>query len=417
MSLFGSLFTGVAALNAQSQSMSIISNNIANVNTDGYKKLVASFSDLVVQTDRNAAYNSGGVRANTNYTLNQQGSLTQTGNTTDIALSGQGFFVVQQGTTAGQSQFYTRAGSFKLDSQGFLVNSAGYNLVGQPITATGGLGANGPVQVNTVAPKLIATSTATLALNLDATQVATAPPAPPAVATPDFTRTMRVYDSQGGGQDLNLQFKKDPSPAVNQWTMTVVGPTGTTFATGTTTTLKFNGSGQLTSPAAPSTISLDTGATSWGGTSSTAQQVIKIDLSGVTQFASGYDVTFANQNGVPVGSFSGVSIDNAGVVTANFTNGLTQQLAKLPVAVFADPNALTARSGNVFEETLASGQPNYKSSGSGGAGTIAASTLEASNVDLAEEFSRMIITQRAYSAGTKVISTSDQMLQELLNSR
>ncbi|MDB5366498.1 MAG: Flagellar hook protein FlgE [Rhodospirillales bacterium] len=409
MSLFGSLFTGVAALNAQSQSMSIIANNIANVNTDGYKKLVTSFSDLVVQTDRNAVYNSGGVRANTNYTLNQQGSLTQTENKTDIALSGQGFFVVQQGSTPGQSQFYTRAGSFKLDSRGFLVNSAGYNLVGQPMSATGALGANAPIQVNTVAPMLITTSTAQLALNLNATQ------APTAAGVQDFTRTMRVYDSQGGAQDLNLQFKK--TATANQWTMTVAGPTGTSFGATTPTTLTFNTSGALTAPAAPGIVPLTTSATGWGGTSTTAPQTINIDLSGVTQYSSAYDVTFANQNGVPVGSFSGVSIDNAGVVTANFTNGLTQSLAKLPVAVFSNPNALNARSGNVFEETLASGQPNYKSSGTGGAGTVAASTLESSNVDLAEEFSRMIITQRAYSAGTKVISTSDQMLQELLNSR
>jgi flagellar hook protein FlgE len=409
MSLFGSLFTGVAALNAQSQSMSIIANNIANVNTDGYKKLNASFSDLVVQSDRNAAYNSGGVRANTNYTLNQQGSLTQTENKTDIALSGQGFFVVQQGTGVGQSQFYTRAGSFKLDSNGFLVNSAGYYLVGQPIDpVTGGLGANGTVQVNTVQPKLITTSKATLAANLDQTQVISA------TGVQDFTRTMRVYDSAGGAQDLNLQFKKT---GVNAWTMTVVGPSGTVFASGGTTNLTFNTSGQLTAPAAPGIVTVDTGATGWGGTSSTAQQTIALDISGLSQYASPYDVTFANQNGVPVGSFSGVSIDGQGVVTANFTNGLTQKLAKLPVAVFSNPNAMNARSGNVFEETLASGQPNFKTSGTGGAGTIAASTLESSNVDLAEEFSRMIITQRAYSAGTKVIATSDQMLQELLNIR
>lgn len=408
MSLFGSLFTGVAALNAQSQSMSIIANNIANVNTDGYKKLNASFSDLVVQTDRNAVYNSGGVRANTQYTLNQQGSLTQTENKTDLALSGGGFFVVQQQPGAGQSQFFTRAGSFKLDSNGNLVNSAGYYLVGQPLLANGGLGPNQTIQVNTVQPKLIQTSKATLALNLDSTQALSA------TGVQDFTRTMRVYDSQGGAQDVNLQFKKTGS---NAWTMTITGSSGTTFASGGTTNLTFDSSGKLTAPAAPSTITLDTGATSWGGNSSKAQQTIAIDLSGITQYASPFDVTFANQDGVPVGSFSGVSVDNDGIVTANFTNGLTQQLAKLPVAVFSNPNALNARSGNVYEQTLASGQPNFKSSGTGGAGTIASSTLEASNVDLAEEFSRMIITQRAYSAGTKVIATSDQMLQELLNIR
>jgi flagellar hook protein FlgE len=411
MSLFGSLFTGVAALNAQSQSMSIISNNIANVNTDGYKKLVASFSDLVVQSDRNAVYNSGGVRANTNYTLTQQGSLTQTENRTDIALSGSGFFVVQQQPGTGQGQYFTRAGSFKLDSSGYLVNSAGYYLVGQPILPNGSLGANGTIQVNTVTPKLIMTGQGTtghpgvqLALNVDGREQVAAPP------VDTFSRTMRVYDSQGGAQDITMNFQKT---ANNAWTMTIALPTGATATAGLTQTLNFKSDGTLDTALTPTPFTV-TGI-DWGN--GTTLQDIPFDIAGITQFQSDYDVTYANQDGVPVGSFSGVSIDANGIVTANFTNGLTQQLAKLPVAVFSNPNALNARSGNVFEQTLASGQPNYKSSGTGGAGTIASSTLEASNVDLAEEFSRMIITQRAYSAGTKVITTSDQMLQELLNTR
>ncbi|GIL41481.1 flagellar hook protein FlgE [Roseiterribacter gracilis] len=409
MSLFGSLFTGVAALNAQSQSMSIIANNIANVNTDGYKKLNASFSDLVVQTDRNAVYNSGGVRANTNYTLNQQGSLTQTENKTDLALSGNGFFVVQQNTGANQSQFFTRAGSFKLDSNGFLVNSAGYFLVGQPINANGTLGANQPIAVNTVQPKLIQTANATLALNLDATAATSA------ATAPSFTRTLRVFDSQGGAQDLTVQFNKT---AANAWSMDVKLP-GTGTATGAPVALTFNTNGSIATiggAAAPPATGFSLTAMNFGNGTDTTQAV-KFDLTGITQFSSPFDVTFANQDGVPVGGFSGVSIDNAGIVTANFTNGLTQKLAVLPVAVFSNPNALNAKSGNVYEATLASGQPNFKASGNGGAGTIASSTLEASNVDLAEEFSRMIVTQRAYSAGTKVIATSDQMLQELLNIR
>lgn len=403
MSLFGSLFTGVSALNAQSQSLSVIANNIANVNTTGYKRLVADFSDLVVQGDRNAVYSSGGVRSNTNSTLEQQGSLNQTGSATDIGLSGAGFFVVKS-APGSTGNFYTRAGSFALDNQGYLKNSAGYYLVGQPYSATGTLGPNQTLQLNTIGAKLKATTTAAISANLDATQDPLAP-------TDHFTRTLRVFDTLGGPQDLQLRFSKTAASPPT-WTMDIDAPT--TPVTTQNLTLGFDPTTGAIDPLVTPATTIAFTVPDWGYG---AGQTINIDISKITQYSSPYDVNYATQDGVQVGGFRGVSIDNNGDVIANFTNGLTEKVAKLPVALFANANAMNAKSGNVYEETIASGQANLKASGSGGAGTVASSSLEQSNVDLAEEFSRMIVTQRAYSAGTKVISTSNDMLQELLNIR
>ena len=433
MSLFGSLFTGVSALSAQSQAMGMISNNIANVNTTGYKRNEASFSSLVTQAGRSTIYSPGGVRASTEQTVNQQGTPQQTASSTDVAISGSGFFVVQQSPTgsSGQETLYTRAGSFSEDENGYLKNSNGYYLMGweigddgELVDATADVASLSPVSVGFESGRTKQTTQAEVVLNLDARQ-STVP------AGPHFSRGMTVYDSLGAAQQIMMDFTA--TPVANTWTLDLSDPKGGSFTTpAASMTLVFGSDGKINKVATEAANAVDmefdpvgdpTGdlklsvtGIDWANNSD-ATQTIDIDISGLTQSASDYSVGTINQDGAELGLRTGISIDTDGNVVASFSNGLTQNLARVPIATFTNPNGLQERSGNVYIQTSDSGAYNLRDAGTAGAGNIATSSLEASNVDLADEFSRMIITQRAYSAGTKIISTTDQMLTELLGLR
>jgi flagellar hook protein FlgE len=438
MSLFGSLFTGVSALSAQSQAMGMISNNIANVNTTGYKRNEASFSSLVTQAGRSTVYSPGGVRAATEQTVNQQGTPQQTASSTDVAISGSGFFVVQNSPTAtsGQETMYTRAGSFSEDENGYLRNSNGFYLMGWEIgddgalvNATADVASLSPVSVGFESGRTKQTTQADVVLNLDARQSTT-------TTGPHFSRSMTVYDSLGAAQQLQMDFTSTSSAATpNTWNLAIKDPNGGAVTSPTATTnlqLVFGSDGKIDktatqtanaaymafSPAGDPTGKLKLSLTDidWANNSDAAQD-ITIDISGMTQSASDYSVGTINQDGAELGLRTGIAIDTDGNVVASFSNGLTQNLARIPIATFTNPNGLQERTGNVYIQTSDSGAYNLRDAGTAGAGNIATSSLEASNVDLADEFSRMIVTQRAYSAGTKIISTTDQMLTELLQLR
>lgn len=549
MSLFGSLFTGVSALNAQSQAMSMISNNIANVNTVGYKKIESSFSSLVTSENRASRYSPGSVLAQRENTIDQQGAIQQTSSATDIAMSGNGFFVIQRGADTLNETLYTRSGSFKEDSQGLLRNSAGFYLMGWPLDANGGLPA-GQADLSSLRPVDVAflggltrpTSQGELALNLDASEADSAFPVANNT-TADFSRGLRVFDSLGAGQDVEFRFIKHISPSA--FSESSFGGTGLTLSTnltslaniddtesiditvgGTTDTFTISptstvqdlvdfvnthatfgstahaelvggeiritaanladnvtvvdnaviGTGAATAlgfattaaPAAPTIFpdglgSLDvtpnpkgwwqielvqstTGAQLAKGSinfkqdgkinavgdvngdidieltgvdwqNGSALQDIRFEIGDLSQFSGEYNVIASSQNGAELGLRTGVEIDEDGIVTARFSNGQSSALYKLPIATFTNVNGLSELSGNAYIESSESGSFNLRESGEGGAGTVNGSSLEASNVDLADEFSRMIIVQRAYSAGTKVISTADEMTEELLRLR
>lgn len=671
MSLFGALFTGVSSLTAQSQSIAMISNNIANVNTTGYKRSDADFTSLVTSGSGAARYSPGSVIANREQRISQQGAIQQTNSTTDLSISGNGFFVVQRTPDGVQQSLYTRAGSFSENKQGYLVNTAGYYLMGWPLDVDGRL-PSGQAELSSLRPVDVAflggltraTTEASLAVNLNAAEDKTAYPVSLTEAS-DFTRGLRVYDSLGTAQDLEFRFVKSTAPTafantavtgagislgtvldtlpnidagesislevngrsasfeitatttvqdlINQINNdTVIGdyvfaemnsnqlriranepnyelnitngpnsvgagvatslgfavgattystnsstqaatlvpstiisslPDAETgedlrigvgalgpvdFAIGATTTVQqlidnINADGTLgsavpggitaslvdgqirlrannpnetvtvidntinagsglatalgmssgvsypgptypavgtnTYPTAgfgdiPNTegwwnlrvVNIGTGAIessgylnfnsdgslnalpdadgekklqlqdiNWGNGSDF--QDIDVNIGSFSQFAGEYNVVFSNQNGAELGLRTGVEIDREGVVIARFSNGQTANLYKLPLSSFTAPNSLSEESGNVYSETSESGSFNLLEAGQGGAGLIQGSTLEASNVDLADEFSKMIITQRAYSAGTKVISTADEMTEELLRLR
>jgi flagellar hook protein FlgE len=245
---------------------------------------------------------------------------------------------------------------------------------------------------------------------------------------PHLLRAVQVYDPLGGAHNLQLAFLKDP--AANVWNVEIYAdateveagdhPDGL-LGSGTVT---FNGDGTLASTSiTPNYPAATLGAPigiNWLDADGQDDSAITLDLGtvdsadGLSQFASDYNVAFVQQNGAEVGELSGVSMDQEGYVIATFTNGATQRIYKLPLATFANPLALDPRTGNVFAQTAASGEFNLRDAGAGGAGSVVPSALEAANVDLADEFTKMIVTQRAYSANARIITTADEMLDELI---
>ena len=421
MSIYGAMFSGVSGLNAQSQSLAVISDNISNVNTIGYKTAKAAFSTLVTgQTINN--YAAGGVRSTPLYDVDRQGLIQASASETDLAIAGQGFFVVTRDAlpSASDIRYFTRAGQFTPDADGYLRTASGYYVQGWATDAAGVPTAGNPtdittleaVRVDTVSGSARASTSIDLGLNLPAT----------AATGATETTVVQVYDSLGVAHDVTFTWTKQAAALTWNLTAAVAG-SGTvdegTVGTGTgySVTVVFNGDG---TPA-----SFDGGATApdlaigtW--TSGANNSILDIGLgtvgaaNGVTQFASAYSTTFLNQDGAQFGNFYGVSVDEDGLVTALYDNGETLTIYKLPVATFANPDGLTAKSGSNYLESAESGSVVLRDAGTASAGKIVPSALEASTTDLAAEFTTMIVAQQAYSASAKIITTADEMLDELM---
>ncbi len=436
MSIYGAMFSGISSLNANSQAMGIISDNISNLNTVGYKNTEARFSTLVTGTGNTVnAYSPGGLNSNSFQAAERQGLLQASQSSTDIAMSGRGFFVVNTDSVPANGNYlYTRAGQFNVDQNGFLVNTGGYFLQGWPTLPDGSydVDQNGvadpsvpdptslanlqPIQVNAVAGTVTPTTSVSLALNLPATA---------AVAATN-TATVQIFDSLGVGHNVALQWTKTvANPAT--WRLDVTGMTrtdngaaslqGATLASLPITidTVVFAGDG---TPASFTPSALAVPAADW--TTAAAASSISFNLgtasqaNGVTQFASSYSIVAINQDGVTVGRFQSIAMTEDGQVTALFDNGVQRTIYRLPIATFANPSALNAHSGNAWAHTVTAGSLFLNPAGTGAAGTVAPSALESSTVDLGAEFTNMIITQRAYSASSRIITTADQMLEELV---
>jgi flagellar hook protein FlgE len=395
MSLFGSLFSGVSGLNAQSRAMGMISDNIANVNTTAYKGATAQFANMVTRSRGSSTYSPGGVRAQSYYTVANQGLIQSSTSPTDAAISGAGFFVVNTQPGGGGEQLYTRAGSFNPDFQGDLRTPSGHYLQGWVLDADEEI-----VDVNTLETVNVrsinglaaATTTVDVGANLDADQAAFAGAYAAGDLTafrasggavgvqPSFTREdVRVYDSLGRPHDLTLAFLR--TGAANSWAVEVsaepgdvdtgVHPNGL-LATGTVT---FAGNGSLQTADLTPVVSGTPGTPAevrWAAAGGADPSLIAFDfgtlggVDGLSQFSSPNSVAFVTQNGAEVGELNTVSIDDQGYVIASFTNGEDRRLYRLPVATFANPPALDPRSGNVFAQTDASGEFNLRVAGSGG---------------------------------------------------
>jgi flagellar hook protein FlgE len=429
MSLYGAMFSGVSGLNAQSQALGMISDNISNVNTVGYKTKEAAFSALVTRSTPNF-HSPGGVRSTPVASVDRQGLLQASSSVTDLAISGQGFFVVTTTPTPGanDTRSYTRAGQFSADTEGYLKNPAGYYLQGWATDATGTptttntttLAGLQTVRVSNITGSAVPTTEVEIGANLPAS----------AATSTAVTTNVQIFDSLGVSQTVTFTWTKT---GTNAWTVTANAPNATPAAGTENTTggpafsvaIVFNNDGTPLSfdgATTPPDLVL-TGWSSGAGTSTidldfgTAGAIGTARADGITQFSSSYITNFVNQNGVQFGNFFGVNIDEFGVVAALFDNGQTLDIFRVPVATFPNPNGLDAKTGTVFSESQESGSYFLRQAGQANAGLIVPSSLEASTTDLADEFTNMIITQRAYSANTKVITTADQMLEELLRVR
>ncbi|HEX4270531.1 MAG TPA: flagellar hook protein FlgE [Rhizomicrobium sp.] len=428
MSLYGALNIGVAGLSANSAALSATSSNIANVNTVGYKDETANF-ETFLNAPGLVGNASAGVAAVIGQDVTSQGLPTQTSSPTDLSISGNGFFVVSTNSTGTGQQEYTRAGSFTPDASGNLKNSAGLYLMGYALDSSGNIPSNSSqlslINVNNLAGKAEATSTMTFQANLDSTSTIDSTYAAgdmaSGAATPAFQRTINVYDSQGGVQPVTFSFIKTGS---NQWAYEASYAGSAANITGTnpigTGTVSFNSDGSLANVngAAPASGSLNL-TIPWAASTGLASQTVAVNLgtpgntSGLTQVDSPSSFTGANPNGSPFGSVTGVTVATDGTVTAQFSNGLSQDVYKIPLATFASPDGLGQVTGNAYVATKSSGAAGINLANTGPAGSIASNSLEASTVDLATEFTNLITTQRAYSASARIVTTADQMLQEL----
>jgi flagellar hook protein FlgE len=432
------MFSGVSGISAQSQAMGMIADNISNVNTIGYKKTQAAFSTLVTSAATATTYSPGGVGSSPNSLIDRQGLLQSSASSTDLAISGDGFFVVNtvNNATANSGNYlFTRAGSFDTDAQGYLKNTAGYYLQGWPVSSTGTLPSDrtnlSSLEAVNIA-NLTGTATPTTAMSIDANLESSQTPAAytfgdmsAGTATPHFERTVQIFDSKGGTRGLTLGFFRDAALPANQWRVEIYAnpTTDVTNANGllntaATSTLAFNTDGTFdaTNSTLPTTLSIST----WAATLGIAASSIAIDWGtdatsdGLTQFDSPSALIKTDVDGAVFGSLTGVQVGEDGLVTAIFDNGTRRDIYKIPIARFPNANGLDNRNGNAFIQTAASGDLSLLEGAQGGAGKIAAAALEASTVDLAEEFTNMIQTQQAYSASSRIITTADEMLDELI---
>ena len=523
MSLYGAMFSAVTGLQAQSQSMSIISDNISNLNTVGYKATVNEFSTLVTTQATDTAYASGGVLSHPRQLIDTQGLLQASSSPTDIAITGQGFFVVNTNSAGGTSglNLYTRAGSFVTDLNGNLVNTGGFYLQGWPTDTLGnvlpGIDTSTTqdlqtVNVNVIKGSAQATSQISIGANL---------PASAATGQTENTNIV-IYDSLGLSHNLGWTWTKG---GANQWDLNIASPAGsanitlrdssanpyaasgridfsgqptagetisiggTTYtfvagppaagqvqigadlattvanivatvgdarvtqgggsdtgsifiqqsAAGAALTVDASGTAEAAQTAAytvPALTAATPGVTFAGDGTPAGFNVSSADLTwtdgalpstvalklgtvgqgdGLTQFDSTFVTNFAQQDGVPFGNYSGVAIADNGIVSALFDNGVVRPIYQLPLATFSNADALNAHTGNAYAPSTASGNPLINLPGVGPAGQIKSGALEASTVDLATEFTNMIVSQRAFSASSKVITTADQMLSDLTN--
>jgi len=411
--MFDAFSTALSALTANSTAVNIIGNNLANLNTTGYKTDAVQFSDLMSQQIGGASTTSqvgmgvSGAQSTRQFT---QGSIQQTSGPLDAAINGGGFFVVRD--TSGQ-QLYTRAGNFKLGTDGSLLTANGDKVQGWN-SGAGVLNLNGPVgniviPVNGVVPALV-TANVSLTANLDATAVVGSP-------TATFSAPVQVVDSQGGQHILTFAFTKNAS---NAWSYTVSIPASDLKTGGTTTvatgTLTFDGTGQLTSPAATDApVALKIAGLADGATDMNVNWNMFSGASGLlTQFAQTSGVSAASQDGIPAGQIVKVSMGDNGVIVADYSNGQQSTIAQVALAGIRNPESMTAVGNNNLQATINTAPPAIGTADSGGRGRIMGGSLESSTVDMASELTSLISVQRSYQASSKVITTTDQMLQDLI---
>lgn len=411
------MLAGVASIKAQQTRMNIIGNNLANVNTTAYKGSRVTFQDMVAQTLRGASRPSGplggsnpiqfglGVLISGTDVNNEQGSLNATNRPTDFAIQGNGFFTIG----SGEGVSYTRDGAFDLDANGDMVHRAtGARLLGWTADqATGLIDTNSPINAGSSLKIPIGARTAvqvttdvSVAGNLDSRSFLTA-----GLQSTSFT--MRMFDTLGTEHLVTLTLTESATNA-NEWDWSLT-PSGGDTVTGSGTLVFDPTSGDLVS-GTPGTMTVTpppaTGIPAFN---------VNVDFTNVFQRASEMQVQMGNQNGFAPGSLTGFSVSSDGVITGLYTNGLTRPLGQMALAIFPNAAGLERTGNNAWRATDNSGIPVIGTARTGGRGFVNSGFLEQSNIDISNEFTDLIVTQRGFQANTRVVTTVDEMLQDLIN--
>ena len=407
------LFTGVSGLTSNQRKLDVIASNIANSNTTGYRGARVLFQDLFSQTligPRSAVGSFGGsnpaqvglgVRLATIDLNFNQGTLLTTGVNSDLAIQGDGFFVLSDGT----GNVYSRDGSFSINTNGALIDPAtGLKVQGFMADANGLIDTNALLS-DIVIPVggvsiVLATTTVDLQGNVDSDSAAL-----------DFVeRTFRVFDSLGTERDITVTFTKSVTTNEWDWVASTLDPDVAGVAGAGT--IVFDANGQITAGGIGNvSVSFLAGLPA----APVDPFVFDLDFTGVSQLAAESDVVAANQNGFPRGLLEAFNIGNDGIVNGIFTNGLTQVIGQVAMAKFANNGGLLRVGDNLFRDSPGTGDPQIGLASTGGRGSISGGVLEGSNVDLGLEFSNMIITQRAFQANARTITAADTLLQETVN--
>jgi flagellar hook protein FlgE len=412
---------GLSGLNASSKNLEVIGNNVANANTIGAKSSRAEFGDMYASAINGTSI---GIGVNLQAVTQQftQGNITTTDSPLDLAINGNGFFEVSNGSQT----LYTRNGQFQADKDGFLTTNTGLKLVGYPASKDGTIqpGAAVPLQLPTGGVDPNPTGAITIEMNLDARKATTLPATAPTI---DFTNaktyndatSVTVFDAKGQDVALTYYFQKSATDTWNVYA-TANGASVSVDGAGNPlpiTTINFppNG-GAPTSPAG--TVPFDVpSTTNAAGAATLPITGIALNLTGATQFGSGFGVTNMTQDGYAAGLLTGVTVEKSGIVMATYSNGQAKAAGQLELATFRNPQGLTPLGGNMWARSYASGDPTVGTPSSGNIGALQAGALEESNTDLTGELVNMITAQRVYQANAQTIKTQDQVLQTLVNLR
>lgn len=398
----------LSGLNAASSDLEVTANNIANVNTVGFKESRAEFQSVYassVQSTSSSVIGSG-VRLESITQQFEQGNVDFTNNALDVAIGGEGFFVLNsEGSTS-----YSRAGNFQLDNEGFIVSPGGARLQAYLPTTPGQFnsGQLSDLQLNTGVNAPAATTTSSFGVNVpaDAPQPAVSPFDPSEPSSYNHSTSVTVYDSLGAAHTQTMYFVKEAG--ANAWTAHVTVD-GNSVGTGEAVT--FDANGVLTAPASGSfTLPAYTPGTG------AADMVLNINIADTTQFGGAFAVNSITQDGAATGTLAGLEIDPQGIVIARYTNGQSLALGQIALANFANPQGLQQLDG-AWAGTVASGEPILGEANSGRFGALTSGALEASNVDLTEQLVNMITAQRNFQANAQMISTADTTTQTIINIR
>jgi flagellar hook protein FlgE len=460
MSLGSALNAAVSGLQGQGAAIAAVSENIANASTTAYKNREVSFQSLVTGSS-GSSLNAlgGGVTFSTSQNISDQGLVQNTGVSTNVAINGDGFFVVTDDPNNQPSGYtYTRNGDFSTDENGLLINNEGSILLGQRtdengvVTAANNSDLNSlePIDLNTISGTAGATSSVGMELNLPADSDIYVFP-----AGPEYVTANEMFDDLGVSHTIEQTYRKT---GVNEWSVTYADPYQTNLGAGSgatgaidldttaagiqnTLSISFNGDGSIDEITTGNWVANAFDGT--GGTAAAPAQAFNADITGLslttgsddislsidlgtqglfngfTQFASNTDtpdieISKIEQDGVRFGQLSGVEIDNEGIVTALFDNGVRRPIFQIPIATFPNPGGLTNVKGTVYDENERAGVLNLRLPGEGNAGGIEATSIELSAVDTSDEFNKMIVAQQAYSSAAQILSTVDEMFDTLI---